>query len=123
GFARRRLPPAPVRIAPACTGPLAPRRSCNPLCRRSKMLGSSVSRWHDPALRIPALLLAAALAVAPAGAALLEVHEWSGSGSTWVQRDTPRHELAEAKSSGAGWHRIDAPIGVTILVESLALTG
>lgn len=87
------------------------------------MLGSHVSRRHDSALRIPALLLAAALAVAPAGAALLEVHDWSGNGATWAQRDTPRYELAQAKSSGAGWRRVDAPTGVTILVESLALTG
>ncbi len=66
------------------------------------------------------------LALIGAGSApadLLEVSHWSGSGDTWIERDSQRLEFSEPKSAGAGWRRVDAPDGVVILVESVGLSG
>ncbi len=87
------------------------------------MSGVHLCRPRSLALCVLMMLVLSLSGAGAAAAALLEVRDWSGSNQTWMERDTPRFEFAEPKSSGAGWRRVDSPAGITVLVESVGLSG
>ena len=120
---RRRSASAGKHVAPTRSESPAPCHNCHSCSRRSSMSGVHLRRPRSLAVCVLVMLVLSLSGAGAATAALLEVSHWSGSNPIWMERDTPRLELDAPKSSGAGWRRVDSPAGITILVESVGLSG
>ncbi|KAB2962542.1 MAG: hypothetical protein F9K16_08805 [Thermoanaerobaculia bacterium] len=76
----------------------------------------------QPGRALMAALLVLVVA-APVAAASIEFSDWSGANPIRMERDTPRLEFAAPRAAGAGWRTVRTSDGVTVLVESVGLSG
>ncbi len=82
-----------------------------------------VRRTRSPHWRAQAAALLAVVVAVPALAASIEVSAWSAGDPVRLERDSPRLEFAAPRAAGRGWRTVRESDGVTVLVESVDLSG